>query len=174
MAIAELLSNVLSGGVTGLIGAGITRLAEYKTKKLEFEHEGHMKELDLKIMAEEWAHRTQIASVEADAKIEAGDIEAFKASFNEPELYSGKVATLTRWQSWVLVLLDFVRGVVRPGLTLYLCLITTYLYWDAHSIIPGMGVDAATQLVGQIVNTVLYLTSVVICWWFGTRIKEKK
>lgn len=173
MALAELLSSVLSGGATGLLGAAVSRWADFRTKKLELEHEGKMKEIDLKIMAEEWSHRTQIASVESEAKVDQAELEAFSKSFNEPERYTEGVK-VTKNQGWILVLLDGLRGAVRPGLTVYLCAITSYLYWDAHRAMETLGVMDVTKLVNQIVNTVLYLTTVCVCWWFGTRVKEKK
>ena len=175
MALVDLISGVLSGGVTGLLGAGISRWAEFKTKKLEFGHEARMKDIDLKIMAEEWSHRTQVASIEAGAKMEISADEAFAKSSNEPQRYSDEVRPTTA-QGWVLVLIDAIRALVRPGLTFYLAALTTYLYWDAHSIIGSgtmMG-DDATLLVNKITDTVLYLCTVCVTWYFGVRTRSKE
>lgn len=173
MNVFDAIASVLTGGATGLLGSVITRIADHKAKKAEYDHEARMKELDAAIMAQEWAHRTQVASIEAEAVVEKADAEAFSKSFNEPERYSDGVKP-TKWQGWVLIALDAVRGSVRPGLTVYLCALVTYLYWDAHTIIPGLDINAATILVDKIVNTVLYLTTVVVCWWFGTRVRKEK
>lgn len=173
MNLVDILGSVVTGGVTGLIGTALSRFADFQTKKTEFVHEEKMRELDAAIMAQEWAAKTQVASIEADAVMEKADAEAFAKSFNEPERYSERVRA-TKAQGWVLIALDAIRGAVRPGLTVYLCAITTYLYWDAHSAMSSMGVMDTTKLVNQIVTTVLYLNTVSCTWWFGTRVRSKE
>jgi NAD dependent epimerase/dehydratase family enzyme len=173
MNILDLASSVLTGGATGLIGAAISRFADYKTEKLKFTSELELRKADAEIAAAEWAARTKVASIEADAVVDKADSEAFAKSFNEPERYSAGVAP-SRGEGWLLVLVDVIRALVRPGLTLYLATITTYLYWDAHAIIRGpMTPEAATALVNKIIETVLYLTTVCITWYFGVRTRSK-
>lgn len=173
MALADLLTSVVSGGATGLIGAGITRLAEHHAKKMEYKHDEKMRELDAAIMREEWTQKTKIADIEAEVKLDATAAASFAASFNEPQRYSDGTK-LTAFQNLIMVFVDALRAVVRPALTIYLCAISTYLYWDAHKAMEYVGVMELTKLVNQIVDTILYLTTVVVAWWFGTRVKEKK
>ena len=174
MNILDLASSVLTGGATGLIGAAISRFADYKTESLKYRSELELRKADAEIMAAEWAARTKVAQVEADAVVEKADAASFAASFNEPERYSAGVVP-SRGEGWLLVLVDCLRAIIRPGLTIYLCAITTYLYWDAHRYLGALGVMDVTKLVNQIVSTILYLTTVVVAWWFGTRVgKEKK
>lgn len=174
MNILDLASSVLTGGATGLIGAAITRFADYKTEKLKFASELELRKADAEIMAQEWAARTKVAQVEADAAVEAADSAAFAKSFNEPERYSAGVSP-SRGEGWLLVLVDCLRAIVRPGLTIYLCIVATYLYWDAHAVINhGITPENATALVNKIVSTILYLWTCSTLWWFGSRPGRQK
>jgi hypothetical protein len=73
------------------------------------------------------------------------------------------------------VLVDALRGIVRPGLTVYLCAITTLIYSDAQLLLnkaQGMTATEALDLTKMVVGTVLYLTTTCVLWWFGTRNKQ--
>lgn len=174
-----LITSAFGGGLTGLLGGVVDKVFTYKTKKLEIEqnreryaHEVNMRKADAEIMAQEWAARTKVAEVEGAAKVDVADAAAFAASFNEPERYATEV---TEKQNWLMVGLDVCRGVVRPGLTLYLCILTTLLYLKAHKLVPSeVPVDHALGMVTEIQNTIMYLTTTCILWWFGTRNKAKQ
>lgn len=181
---AELLSSVLGGGVTGLLGAVVTKWSDYKTKKLEIEasrerfaHEVAMRKVDAELMAQEFAARVKVAETEAAGREAVADAEAFKTALtNEPKRYSD-ADKVTVGQNWAFVVLDLIRGSVRPLLTVYLCAITTMVYMQARALIgPGgaaIPADEAVGLLRLIVNTVLYLTSSAVLFWFGTRQSRK-
>ena len=174
MGVIQLISSIFGGGVTGLLGAVVTKITEYKTAKLKADHEIEMRKADAAIMAQEWAARTQMAQVEASAKVDAADAQSFADSYRlEPQMYSDpKKATSA--QEWLFVFLDFMRGIVRPALTIYLCALTTAIYLQAHALLgTGMDKTQAVVLVSHIIDTVLYLTVTVVCWWFGVRTKTK-
>ncbi len=158
-----MITDLMFGGLTGLIGGIAQKFADYKTKKLELEmiqkkteSEIALRKVDAEIMAQEWAARTKVAEIETAS-------EDFKASFNEPELYSAKVNPNEK-QGWLLVIVDFLRGFVRPALTLYLCGIVTVLYWRT---------DGGTINPQSIVDTILYLATMSCSWWFGSRTGNK-
>lgn len=158
-----MISDIVFGGLTGLVGGIAQKVADYKVKKLEIEaarikqeNELALRRVDAELMKEEWAQRTKVAEVEADAA-------AFEASHDEPELYSEKVKP-TKGQGWLLVIVDFLRGFVRPFLTLYLCGVTTAMY------IRSDGGQINPQ---SVVDTVLFLTTTAVCWWFGSRGMKK-
>jgi hypothetical protein len=175
------IASIFGGGLTGLIGSVTQRIFEFKTKKLEIElqkekfaNEIALKKADAEIMAQEWAARTKVAEVEGAAKVEVEDAKAFNTALtSEPQRYSQ--GELSNKQNWLMVVLDFARGVIRPGLTLYLCAITTVIYVKASRllksdiILPGMAYD----LVNQIISTILYLTTTCVLFWFGTRNTKK-
>lgn len=159
-----MISDLMFGGLTGLIGGIAQKVADYKAKKLELEllqkkteAEIALRRVDAEIMQEEWSQRTKIAEVETASA-------DFRASFNEPELYSANVKP-SRQQGWLLVIVDFLRGFVRPFLTLYLCGVTTVLY---------LRTDGGTVDAQSIVDTILYLTVMCCGWWFGSRTESKK
>lgn len=178
------LGSIFSGGVTGLLGVAFQRFFDFlkikqelEMKKAEFEHEANMKRIDGELMAQEWAARTQVAEVEAEGKRAKAAEESFSQSFTlEPRQYSAK-ATISPTASFMLVVLDFIRGLVRPGLTIYLCAITTMMYLEAKAIMAGVGAlisaEQAITVHNIIVTTVLYLTTTCVLWWFGTRNSQK-
>lgn len=176
----EALASLFGGGLTGLIGSVVSRIFDYKTKKLEIEqarerfaHEVAMRRVDAEILQAEYAGRTKVAEVEASGREAVADAQAFAASFNEPVRYSADVAP-TAGQGWLLVLLDVLRGLVRPGLTIYLCVITTMVYLQARWLLgAGISPDAAQATLDRIIETVLYLTSACTLWWFGSRVKSQ-
>lgn len=179
MDILSLVTSVLGGGITGLIGSITQHVLEFKTKKLELEanrdkftHEERMVKAEAEVMAQEWAARTKVAEVESAARIETADSAAFAASFNEPSRYAEHV---TEKQNWFMVGLDVLKGVIRPGLTVYLCILTTLLYFKVQKLLPTtIDVDQALGLVNEIIGTILYLTTTCILWWFGTRNNGRK
>jgi len=182
MGFGDIIGSVLSGGVTGLVGAAISRYADYKQAELNVkvnydknQHDLDMKAMDHKIMQEEWAQRTSIAELEADARMDIADTAAFVESFKTDHRLSNPTK-LTRTQNAWLAFVDGVRGLIRPGLTLYLCLVTTAVYMQASAIIKTRDItpDQAVDIYQQISSTILYLTTTVVLWWFGSRTREHK
>ena len=180
--LSTVFGSILGGGATGLLGVAFQRFADYKNRQLDLqldkqrnEHEASMRDKDAAIMAQEWAARTKIADTEAEADKDVAESNAFAASFKmEPARFSGAVKP-TRGQGWLLVLLDLLRGVVRPGLTVYLCAITTLIYLDIKVLLDSKSAWSGTEaftLMHTIIQTVLYLTTTCVLWWFGTRNKQ--
>lgn len=175
------LTSILSGGITGLFGTAIGAFFTYKSKQLDVElqkekyaNEIELKKADAAIMAQEWTARTQIAVTQADAQKNAEDSKAFAASLtSEPQRYAE--GPLTTKQNWFMVFLDFFKGLIRPSMTIYLAALTTLIYLQAEALIGhGISIDQAAGLVSKIIDTVLYLTTTVILWWFGSRAHDKK
>lgn len=182
--LTDLLSVVMSGGVTGLLGIVAQRAFDWmgereKRRTLEARqaHEVAMVKANAEVMAQEWAAREKMAITEAAGRQAVAEQEAFAASYRlEPERYAdGKAPKgLIGSLGWLLmVLTDFARGIVRPGLTVYLCIITTLIYFQAADMIDEyglrLGVAAANDLIRRIIETILYLTTTCVLWWFGTR-----
>ncbi len=176
------IAAIFGGGLTGLIGTVTSKIFEYKSKKLDIELQANkfandvaLKKVDAEIMAQEWAARTKVAEVEADAKVSTEDSKAFNTALtSEPQRYSQ--GDLTHSQNWLMVVLDLFRGIIRPVLTIYLCFITTVIYIKANHllntnlVLPTMAYD----LVNQIINTILYLTTSCVLFWFGSRNHSKQ
>lgn len=156
-----MITDLMFGGITGLIGGIAEKITAYKTKQLEIELEKQkfanelaLRKVDAEIMAQEWAARTKVADIEATAKVEVEDSKAFATSYQmEPKTYGIK---------W----LDALRGSIRPALTLYLCAVVTLMY---------MRTDGGSINAQSVADTILYLSVTSVCWWFGSRgVKSKK
>jgi hypothetical protein len=179
--VGTIFGSIFSGGATGLLGVIFQRFADYKNKQLDIQVEAQkqanaiaMKEVDAKIMAQEWAARLQVTQTEVEGRSDVASTEAFAKSYElEPKLYA--TGKLSNGQRWVMVCLDAVRGLVRPVLTIYLCILTTLVYWEAKTLMtPEAGQAAAYELTKLIVGSILYLTTTCVLWWFGTRNSDKK
>ena len=175
--------SVFSGGVTGLLGIVAQRVFDWlhvreqrALQKDKQAHEIELRRVDAEIMDKEWQGRARVAEVEAQGREAEADSHAFAASFEtEPQSYAARVKP-TRGQGWLLVLLDFIRGIVRPGLTLYLCVLTTIIYVQMQALLALTGgaitATVAAEMTVLIVQTVVYLTTTCLTWWFGTRNKQ--
>lgn len=182
MDLLSIVTNVLSGGVTGLAGAGIQLFAQYKMKQLDMQLEAQRgsqelekRKVDLEITKEENAGRFKIAEKEGETAQSVAETEAFgKSLFHEPDRYSS--TEVTKNQMWWLVLLDFIRGITRPALTIYLCALTTYIWWQVRQLIAteDLSGDSVLEIWKLVVNTILYLTTTVVLWWFGVRNKQSQ
>src|SRR5690348_10296388 len=115
--ILGILGSIISGGATGLLGTAIQRYADHQNKKL-----------DIQIEQNKYEHELALLIHESEAKVEVEDSKAFKESLSsEPKKFSDGVNYTPR-QGWLMVFLDFLRGCIRPMLTIYLCLLTTAIY----------------------------------------------
>ena len=169
--LGDALGAIVSGGATGLLGSGISLFGEIKKQKMIFEHEEKM---------EKHRHdgiRLQMEAVKEKAisDINIAEMKAFsKSQENDKATYSGG-QILSDGQKWLMVIVDFFRGIIRPGMTIYMTVLTTLIYFEVMTLIEGLGgvidKDMALGLANQIVLVVLYLTSTTILWWFGTRQK---
>lgn len=162
--ILGLLGSILSGGATGLLGTAIQRYADHQNKKL-----------DLQLEQARFDHQIALLKAQSESQMDIEDSKAFAESYHlEPKKYSE--GSYSEKQKWVMVCLDFARGIVRPGLTLYLCALTTIIYYKsakllaADFILPSMAYD----LLSQIINTFLYIFTTCCLWYFGTRNKGKQ
>jgi hypothetical protein len=180
--LGTIFGSIFSGGATGLIGVVIQRWADYKNKQLDIQVEREKRETeiakrkaDAEIMQAEYAGRLRVAQEEGATARDVADTEAFAATlWKEPERYSA--GKFTNGQQWVLVILDAVRGSVRPLLTIYLCALTTYVWVQVRGIVAAESLDAkaAIEVWTMVVQNILYLTTTVTLWWFGTRNRQKQ
>lgn len=180
----SVLGSVFSGGVTGLLGVGVQRLFDWlhakeqlKQQEARQAHEVAMVRANAEVMAQEWAARTRVAEVDAAGKENVAAEASFAASFqSEPQAYSARIAKPSKGQGWVLVILDAIRGAIRPGLTVYLCAITTIIYLEVRDLLLTVGNNLTTaqamEMNKLVISTVLYLTTTCVLWWFGTRNRQ--
>ena len=179
--LGTIFGSIFSGGATGLLGVAIQRYADFKNKqadlelmKVKFGQDLALKQLDIQMQSAEIAGRVTVANTQAAAAEDVAASQAFAASYaSEPQRYSQGVQT-GRVGAFLLVLLDLFRGVVRPALTLYLCALTTYIWLQAHEILGKTQLDQheAIAVWKLIVETILYLMTTTVLWYFGTRNRQ--
>lgn len=156
----SILLSLLSGGITGLLGKGIERYFDHKAAKLQAEIEDR-----------KFTHQIELQKMVGQTAVAVEDSKAFKASIEHDDVDKFYEGQYTRGQGWLMVILDFCRGFIRIGLTAYLCILTTLVYIKAEKlcsldvILPSMAFDVLTL----IINTILYMTTLAICWQFGSR-----
>lgn len=172
--------SIISGGATGLLGVIAQRAFDAWNKKQELEkmkaqwdHEAVMKDKDAAIAAAEWAARGQIAVTEGEAAKDVAESGAFTESLKAQQIIYSAGKQTGSFATACLVLLDFASGMVRPLLTVYLCMLTTYIWYQVRGLLNREDLDAAV-VVAQwrtVIDTILYLTTTCVLWWFGTRNK---
>lgn len=166
------IASIFTGGLTGLIGAGITKFMEYKNKQLDYAHEVAMRQKDMELLDREIAGRVRVAEVEgASAEVVSAN-EALASSYGQDRATYAKDSN----SAWF-VIVDVVRGLIRPALTIYFVIFTTYIYWVVTNQLEEMHIsfntERAFQLYWYIILWVLYTAAVVVGWWFGTRSEVK-
>lgn len=169
----EILGALVSGGATGLLGSAVSAFTKFKLQKLQNDFEIAKIEKETEQMRMEQETRMAVADIEATTKKETSADSLVEASYAHD---TAAYATGTKARdSKAFIFLDFVRGMVRPLLTIYLMVLSTWLTVEVFSILNGLenaiSAEQAYTLVQQAIATILYLTSTIVLWWFGTRNK---
>ena len=155
-ALGQFLPAVAGGGLLGLFGTAITGVLAFFQKRQAHRHEVELRRLDIELARVEAAGFERGAEIEAEGEAERAALAAFQESYRE----AGR-----RWSrpgdGILLVLVDFCRGMTRPGLTWCLVGLTTVIYFTLGYSDP--------ELKLQIVHTVLFLDTMTVSWWFGAR-----
>ena len=149
----DLFLSIVTGGATGLLGTVISGVTQFVQAQQKHAQEMELRRLDLEMMDREAASAERITAIEAETAESAAQWAAFEASYKE----AGH-----RWSAgdskW-LVVVDIVRGLTRPGLTWAFVALTGTIYFTI----------AVPEDQSRIVNTILYLATTCVLWWFGAR-----
>jgi hypothetical protein len=183
--IATLLSAPILGALTGLIGNTITAIFQFKQKKADNAHEEKMIELETNAMIKESEMKIEVQREEIRGEIELAEIKAYQESMKQGavDLFDKSyMAKLYRspWTSWMGALLsmffglvDILKALMRPGLTLYLTILATILTMQAYAVMKTYGQEItaaqAYALYLMVTETIIYLAVSCITWWFGDR-----
>lgn len=191
----------LLGTITGILGNAVGGYFKYKEKKLLIEetkmknaHEIAMIKAETDAMIMEAKANIKITEAQVEGAISLKDADAFIAAQKEgnKSLFSNKwIDALMKVEGWWRILtlplssfiaflfgfVDFLRGFIRPGLTIYLCGATTWITWMAWKIMQANNISLtaiqATQIFQDTTSVVLYLTVSAITFWFGDRQMNK-
>lgn len=183
--------ETILGGVTGLIGNVITGIMNYKTQKLKNEHEVAMIHAQTDAMRIEAEMNIQVTKAQYEGEVDLADARAYIESqrTGQKQLFSERwVDALFKVEGWgkyiaipaaVLVAIlfgfvDWLRGFMRPALTMYLTGMATFITLMAWEImknhgLAGMTVTEAIGLYNNVTSIIIYLTVSCVTWWFGDR-----
>ena len=192
-----MILETILGGVTGLIGNVVGGWFKLKQARLQSEiriadraHEISMVKAETQAMIMEAKANIKITQAQVEGAIDLKDAEAFMQSQTEGNkaLFSNKwIDALMATQGWWKVItlplasliaflfgfVDFLRGLIRPALTVYLCGVTTWVTWMAWEImkIEGLSLSSlqAVNIFNDTTSIVTYLTVSCVTWWFGDR-----
>jgi hypothetical protein len=192
--ILEALSLLAGGGlgsITGLIGTALTKWDEGRKRAMDLEMARLQATQTQELLKLEQAHALQLAGLNAASQERLADIQAqaradeaasadYRASLDaDRATYSAPAAQAqSRLVRWLMGVVDFLRGIIRPGATIYsMALLTILMLWvldlyrtRALTLTP----DQTQRLVMEIIGTVTYLVTTCVTWWFGVRAGPRK
>ena len=147
------ISSVLTGGATGLIGSLLTKGIgifeagqKRKDKALEYEQELKLLDRQAVLKTAETENELAIANAETAASLR-------EASYS----HDNSVGRPHRW------VVDVLR-LVRPVLTAFLLILVGGIYFTTNDFAMKAGV----------IDSVLFMTSSAVTWWFGDRSLQGK
>lgn len=142
-----LAASAASGGLFGLVGTALGRVANFFERRQDQAHErarwGHEGEL-LKLQMQASREETEAELALAET---AGSWEGLRASM----MAEAAIGESYRW-------VNAVRGLTRPALTFCLWAISTAIWFQADA----AGRDAITE-------TATFAATAATLWWFGDR-----
>jgi hypothetical protein len=162
----DLLMGVLSGGVTGLLGTVISGGMKFFENKQKHSHELAIMDMEMKQMDKEASIAKDIAELNMEGADRTAAWAALEASYKE------STTRMSTGDSAWLIVVDVVRGLMRPAITLGTLSLMAVIYFTiAQDMAPGPdGIPVQVT----IVQTVLYIATTSVLWWFGTRNMSKK
>jgi hypothetical protein len=196
-----MLLETILGGVTGLIGNVVGGWFKLKHAQVEMDmlglknsHDLAMIKAETEAMIMESKANIAITRAQIEGAVELADANVYLQSQKEgnKNLFSNKwidklMSIQGRWKiitlpAGVLVatlfgFVDFIKGLIRPSLTMYLTGLTTFITYKAWEIMNmegvAMNIVVAEKIFGDVTSIVIYLTVSCVTWWFGDRRMSK-
>lgn len=190
-AVGSIVTGVMSGGATGLIGLVIQgwtearkRAADIELMKVQHQQTLELRKLDIeqqiKMAEMQTASQERVAEIDAMARASESADAALRASYDHDKAtYLDKRAQMkSRTARIMMAFVDFTRGIIRPGITAYSMVILSALaLWVQNLFMQKQVVltnDQTFKLVMEIIGTITYITTSSVVWWFGARANQKK
>jgi len=178
------------GAITGLIGVGITKYADYKQARLDAEERGKDREHELNVMSKEGELAKQQAEIKLEEVVTTAEIKLQEDSYkHDKATYSNKLMEFMKdgkaknFIIFCLAMVDVARGLIRPIITTYYQLLLTaygaWAGWYLNKLVKSgvMSIDMAevtTKAVNDTLATVIYLAVTTGVWWFGVRVQQPR
>lgn len=159
----------LFGGVTGLLGTGLTFLMEHFKRKQ-----------DAATRLEEAIANKELAQLEVQKLqiMQAGNIQQLVAQGetasnlasyeNDKASYGNQLPSGTPKSVRVMLgVVDFLRGVIRPGSTIGYGVLFGWLVILAVGTVGAAAIASANAT--KLIDAAIYLATTTTLWWFGVR-----
>lgn len=182
--------DIIFGAVTGLLGNGITAWTNYKMQKIKNAHDIVLIEKETEAMVIEAEANIQIEKSRIEGEVELTEAGTFlegikqgnKQTFSEK--WIDKLFSVEGWVRYISIpvavliaflfgMVDFLKALMRPGLTMYLTGCTTWITYMAWEIMQKYGTAItsaqAVEIFDQVTSIIIYLTVSSVTWWFGDR-----
>lgn len=188
---SSVISGVLSGGATGLLGVLLQQWGEHRKRAQEIEvltlqhaQAVELRRLDqeqqLRIAGLEAANAERLAELDAMARADESASADYRSSMqaDRATYLDAGAQQASRVARWMMAAVDFLRGIIRPGATIYsLALLTMLLIW-VHDLWLRSGAQLTQaqqmQITMEIIGTCTYLAVTCTVWWFGVRPAARK
>ena len=151
--IVGLLGSPILGSAIGFLGSWLKDREARKQQELSFKHQQTMAQITAKNTREELSLKGDIAETVSIGK-------AFESSQEYGNQKSGSP------------ILDGIRSLIRPIVTVYLLGITSYFGYSIHQLLGGFEILSPADLISlykEIIVSMLALTNMAVAWWFGSR-----
>ena len=174
--ILSLAGSAAGGGILGVAGNWLKSRGERKLIKMQNEHAVSMRKLDQGEMRLEAELALQQIEATNKGKLALANVEAqraFDVAATELQKQSYNADKATYGGGWV----DKIRGLMRPTITVFLLIVTTYIAVTLTGILGGLDSlpsDELFNLYITIINAIVFLTTTAVTWWFGTRPTNKR
>ena len=174
----DILVSLITGGATGILGTALSTGFKLFEKKQSQSHELELRKFELKQMEKEAVIAERITAMEMESATQQAEYAGLQASYKDAATRWTQGTELTPWQTWCMVFVDVVRGLMRPLITVVL---VGYVGWIYRSTLSGPTLPAASTVyapeiadpTSPVVSTVLYLATACVLWWFGSRQTDK-
>jgi len=182
--------DIVFGAITGLLGNGITAWTNYKMQKIKNAHDIVIIEKETEAMIVEAEANIQIEKARIEGEVELTEASTFLEGIKEgnkqafSDKWIDKLFNVEGWVRYISIpvavliaflfgMVDFLKALMRPGLTLYLTGCTTWITYLAWNILEKYGTAItsvqAVEIFDQVVSIIIYLTVSSVTWWFGDR-----
>lgn len=163
--IGGLITSGFGGSFVGAVGGLFAKYLEYRQTKQMAKIHMENKKLDQ-------AHELAMANVNLQVQDQITEMELAKASYSglNASMAADRATYSNGSQSKWLVLVDIIRGLMRPlltgGLVAFLAGYAVYLILTFN---VNPTADQVMDMVNQILQCLITSTGLAVSWWFGSR-----
>jgi hypothetical protein len=190
-AIVSALTSGVLGTIFGQLGNLVNQWFQKKQIEMKYKHEKDMAKINIDMLRAKTDASIKIVQAEVQGKVDLADAGAFAYSQqvgnqrNFSDKWMDSLLSQEGWLRYISVpaafmlmclfaIVDFLKALMRPGLTLYFTTLSSLLTWKCYDIIQKANFEAITQEMAVLyftiaVDTCIMLTTTCVSWWFGDR-----